>query len=96
MFDNDSDSDSDNDKAKTVTYRLKFIDICRFTQDSLSNLVDNLSEVNNKNLEISYAALIKKFPNTYQLYNKDLSKFDLLLRKGVYPSEYMDSWNRFK
>ena len=50
--DNDSDSDTDNDKAKnkvkTITYRLKFIESCRFMQDSLSNLVDNLSEINNK------------------------------------------------
>ena len=48
----DNDSDSDNNKAKTVTCRLKFIDSCRFMQDSLSSLVDNLSEANNKNLEI--------------------------------------------
>ena len=94
MFDNDRDSD--NEKAKTVTCRLKFIDSCRFMQDSLSNLVDNLSEANNKNLEISYAALIKKFSNTYQLCNNDLNKFDLLLRKGVYPYEYMDSWKGLK
>ena len=50
--DSDSDSDSDKDKAKnkvkTVTYRLKIIDSCRFMHDSLSNLVDNLSEINNK------------------------------------------------
>ena len=62
-------------------------------QDSLSNLVDNLSEINNK---MSYASLIEKFTNTYQLCNKDLNKFELLLRKGVYPYEYMDSWKRFK
>ena len=108
--DSDSDSDSDNDKdknknkgknkgknkaknkVKTVTYRLKFIDSYRFMQDSLSNLVDNLSEINNK---MSYASLIEKFPNTYQLCNKDLNKFALLLRKGVYPYEYMDKWKRF-
>ena len=36
--DSDNDSDNDNDKAKTVTYRLKFIDSCRFMQDSLSIL----------------------------------------------------------
>ena len=40
-------------------------------------------------------ALIEKFPNTYQLCNKDLDKFALVLRKGVYPYEYMDSWKRF-
>ena len=60
------------------------------------DLVDNLSEVNNKNLEISYDALIGKFYNTYQLCNNDLNKFALLLRKSVYPYEYMDRWERFK
>ena len=34
--------------GKTTTYKLKFIDSYRFMQDSLSNLVDNLSEINNK------------------------------------------------
>ena len=61
-------------------------------QDSLSTLVSNLSEINNK---IPYDSLIEKFYNTYQLCNKDLNKFALLLRKGVYPYEYMDKWNRF-
>ena len=45
-------------------------------QDSLSNLVDNLSEINNK---MSYASLSEKFHNTYPLCNNDLNKFDLLL-----------------
>ena len=39
--------------------------------------------------------LIKKFKNTYSLCNSDLNKFILLLRKGIYPYEYMDSWERF-
>ena len=39
--------------------------------------------------------LINRFSSTYEFCNKDINKFILLLRKGVYPYEYMDSWGRF-
>ena len=45
--------------------------------------------------------LIKKFKNRYSFCNNDTSssehinKFVLLLRKDVYPYEYMDTWERF-
>ena len=38
---------------------------------------------------------LKNFPNLYQFSNGDLDKFLLLLEKGVYPYEYMDSWEKF-
>ena len=39
--------------------------------------------------------LIQRFANIYEFCNDDLNKFILLLRKGVYPYKYMDSWQRF-
>ena len=66
---------------------IQSVDSCRFMQDELTNISNN---------KTPYNTLIEKFPNRYQLCNKDLNKFQLSLRKGVYPYEYMDSWKRFK
>ena len=38
----------EHDNDKTITYKIKFIDNYRFIQSKLSHLVDNLSEINNK------------------------------------------------
>ena len=38
--------------------------------------------------------LIQRFANIYEFCNGDLNKFILLLRKGVYPYKYMDSWQK--
>ena len=39
--------------------------------------------------------LIKTFASIYEFCNRDINKLILLLRKGVYPYEYMDSLERF-
>ena len=70
----------------------KFIDNMGSMLSTLTSLIDNVSEINER---ISLIELSEKFPNTYKFCNKGLNKFKSLLRKGVYPYEYMDSWEKF-
>ena len=44
-------------------------------------------DINNK--------LKERFSNVYEFCGYDMHKFITLLRKGVYPYEYMDEWNKF-
>ena len=39
--------------------------------------------------------LVERFANTYKFCDNDLDKFVMLLRKGVYPYEYIDGWDKF-
>ena len=39
--------------------------------------------------------LIKKSANTYEFCDQGINTLILLLRKEIYPYEYIDSWKRF-
>ena len=101
--------EKEGDDSKPTVYKIKFIDSFRFVSTSLSSLVDSLSDglYNIKwkdcNSFLDYMnfyddfnnKLIDVFSNTYNFCSGDINKFILLLRKGVYPYEYIDSFQRF-
>ena len=39
--------------------------------------------------------LEKRFKNTFKFSNNNTNKFVLVLRKSVYPYDYMDDWEKF-
>ena len=58
-------------------------------------LIFRCFECKNNYKKESNKELIKRFPNIYEFCNKDINKSIFLLRKGVFPFEYMNSWERF-
>ena len=82
-----------DDNKKPIAYQITFIDSYRHMGKSLSSLVHNLTELD-KNLPDD--VLIQRFYNAYQLCENNIEKFKILLRKGIYSYEYMNSWKKFK
>ena len=59
---------------------------CKFIGIEGNKLSYKCKECNDKS-DKPINGLIKKFLNIYKLCNKDINKFGLLLRKGIYPYE---------
>ena len=68
-------------EERSKEIELRFIDSFKFMSSSLDSLVNNLACRNNKFLG-------------FKDYNE--SQYKLLIRKGIYPYEYMDDWDKFK
>ena len=68
-----------NRDKRDKTIDLRFIDSFKFLASSLDSLTNNL---------VKGGIKLFRLPNNIERYN-------LLTRKGVYPYEYMDSWDKF-
>jgi hypothetical protein len=63
------------------TFSVRFVDTCRFMASSLAHLAENLSSAN-----------FDKFREVARVFAS--SEMQLATRKGVYPYEYTDSWDK--
>ena len=66
---------------RTKEMKLRFIDSIKFMSSSLDSLVNNLARGGHE---------------FWGFENYNDQQCELLIRKGIYPYEYMDSWDKFK
>ena len=90
----DNLSEFNNKDCKTCIERKNIKSDCEFIEFKNNRLNYRCKECNGTCTK-SINDLTEKFPKTYQFCNGDFDKFVFLLRRGVYPYEYMDSWERF-
>ena len=86
----DNLSEIDNKDCKKCMGRKKIRSECEFIGLNDNRLNYKCKECNKTSAK-SVNDLIEKLPRTYQFFNGNLNKFVLLLRKGIYSYEYMDS-----
>ena len=66
---------------KDKLIELRFIDSFKFVASSLDSLTNNL---------------VKRGRKLFGFDDYNESQYNLLTRKGIYPYEYMSSWDRFE
>ena len=89
----DNLSEIDKKECDSCKEREKISVNCKYISNENNVLIYKYKRYNKSYKLVD--ALKDKFSNTYPLYNNNINKSILLLRKGVYPYKYMNSWERF-
>ena len=78
-----------NNKCNKCEYNLCFVNAMdeTLTFECVDCKKEYKKDINNK--------LKERFSKVFEFCDYDMNKFITLLRKGVYPYEYMDEWNKF-
>ena len=81
-------------KCKSCIEKKKINSECYFVGLKNNSLIYKYKECQEE-WKKPISEFIENFPSIYQFCNGNLNKFVMLLRKGVYSYEYMDSWEKF-
>ena len=80
-------------ECKECEERRKIKSVCNFIELTNNKLNFECKKCKKRWLK-PINGLIKKFPNIHQFCNGEINKYISLLKKGIYPREYIDSWER--
>ena len=86
----------EHNNGETITYKIKFIDSCRFMPSKLSDLVDNLSEINNKDCKTCIERKNIKSECEFIGFKNNILNYRCKERNGTFAKSVNDLIEKFR